>query len=84
MVRLPETMGYELFALAGTIKVLNDDDALNLFKKTLPGAANSLLQVMATTSPTMLEALTVLHSSRKGADPRVDFQRCLRVKQSAR
>merc|ERR1719313_2785420 len=28
----------ELVALADTIKVLNDDDALELFKKTLPGA----------------------------------------------
>ena len=29
----------ELLALADTIKMLNDDDALELFKKTLPGAA---------------------------------------------
>merc|ERR1740138_1501828 len=28
----------EILALADTIKVLNDDDALELFKKTLPGA----------------------------------------------
>merc|ERR1719440_916080 len=34
----------ELLALSDTIKVLNDDDALELFKKTLPGAS-SLLQV---------------------------------------
>merc|ERR1740130_2113462 len=31
----------ELLALADTIKVLNDDDALELFKKTLPGASAS-------------------------------------------
>merc|ERR1719487_2831089 len=30
----------ELLALADTIKVLNDDDALELFKKTLPGSAS--------------------------------------------
>merc|ERR1719446_900422 len=30
--------GEELLALADTIKVLNDDDALELFKKTLPSA----------------------------------------------
>merc|ERR1719326_112938 len=35
--------GQEMLALADTIKVLNDDDALELFKKTLPGSA--LLQV---------------------------------------
>merc|ERR1719407_280416 len=29
----------ELVALADTIKILNDDDALELFKKTLPGAS---------------------------------------------
>merc|ERR1712060_236578 len=35
----------ELVALADTIKVLNDDDALELFKKTLPSASASLLQI---------------------------------------
>merc|ERR1719450_1456757 len=38
----------ELLALADTIKILNDDDALDLFKKTLPGASSLLqLQVSA-------------------------------------
>merc|ERR1719183_2076443 len=32
----------ELLALADTVKVLNDDDALELFKKTLPGASSFL------------------------------------------
>merc|ERR1719218_17350 len=32
-------MAMELLALADTIKILNDDDALELFKKTLPSAA---------------------------------------------
>merc|ERR1719502_2568326 len=35
----------EMVALADTIKVLNDDDALELFKKTLPGASSSFVQV---------------------------------------
>merc|ERR1712079_668424 len=39
-----KTRGEELAALADTIKVLNDDDALELFKKTLP-SASSFLQV---------------------------------------
>merc|ERR1719487_1517026 len=38
------TRNEELTALADTIKVLNDDDALELFKKTLPGSA-SFVQV---------------------------------------
>merc|ERR1719387_1974452 len=40
--------GEELLALADTIKILNDDDALELFKKTLPGAAASFMQVQVT------------------------------------
>jgi len=39
------TRAEELVALADTIKALNDDDALDLFKKTLPSASASLLQV---------------------------------------
>merc|ERR1719359_1187303 len=38
-----KTRGDELVAIQETIKILNDDDALELFKKTLPSA--SLLQV---------------------------------------
>merc|ERR1719262_820636 len=34
----------EQVALADTIKVLNDDDALELFKKTLPSAGSSFVQ----------------------------------------
>jgi len=37
--------GEEVVAIADTIKVLNNDDALDLFKKTLPSASASLLQV---------------------------------------
>merc|ERR1719310_1240663 len=40
-----EEMATELVALADTIKVLNDDDALELFKKTLPSASSSFMQV---------------------------------------
>jgi len=65
--------GEELLALADTIKVLNDDDALELFKKTLPGAGSSFLELKASTKTLMQKALNVLHSSRKGTDPRVDF-----------
>jgi len=38
----------EVVALSDTIKLLNDDDALDLFKKTLPGSAASFLQVADT------------------------------------
>merc|ERR1719198_343687 len=38
----------EMVALADTIKILNDDDALELFKKTLPGASSSFVQLKVT------------------------------------
>jgi chromosome segregation ATPase len=66
--------GEELLALADTIKILNDDDALELFKKTLPGsAASSLLQVEVSAKAAAQKALAVLKTARKGNDPRVDF-----------
>merc|ERR1719359_792258 len=42
-----EMQSTEMVALADTIKVLNDDDALELFKKTLP-AGSSFMQVQIT------------------------------------
>merc|ERR1719230_1104055 len=39
-----KTRNEELLALADTIKILNDDDSLELFKKALPGSA-SFVQV---------------------------------------
>jgi len=64
--------GEELLALADTIKILNDDDALELFKKTLPGSA-SLLQVKVTAKAQAQAALAALKHARTGSDPRVDF-----------
>merc|ERR1712113_1121663 len=56
-----KTRAEELVALADTIKVLNDDDALELFKQTLPSGA-SLLQVTSTASR-QLKALGAIRSS---------------------
>merc|ERR1719183_2031146 len=61
----------ELVALADTIKVLNDDDALELFKKTLP-AGSSFVQVQVTSAATRQRAMHVLKAGRK-ADPRLDL-----------
>jgi len=49
----------EMLAIADTIKILNDDDALELFKKTLPGSA-SLLQVKVTSKEMKQMALAAL------------------------
>merc|ERR1719409_1714271 len=62
----------EQVALADTIKILNDDDALELFKKTLPGSASSFMQVQVTSGEMRKRALTVLKAGHK-ADPRLDL-----------
>merc|ERR1719326_2444500 len=49
--------GEELLALADTIKILNDDDALELFKKTLPSPSASLMQVQVTAKEQQRRAL---------------------------
>jgi len=56
-----KTRNEELLALADTIKVLNDDDSLELFKKTLPGAA-SFAQLTVTSSSQRQQALAALRS----------------------
>merc|ERR1719453_2333839 len=67
-----EMRGQEKLALADTIKILNDDDALELFKKTLPSA--SLLQVTVTSHELLKSAAAILKASRKfKRDPRMSF-----------
>merc|ERR1719247_1365079 len=53
----------ELLALADTIKILNDDDALELFKKTLPGSA-SFMQLTKSASSVKAKALDVLEQAK--------------------
>merc|ERR1719323_760912 len=60
-----KTRAEELTALAETIKILNDDDALELFKKTLPSAGASLMQVGSNTQRTRDRALAVLKAANK-------------------
>merc|ERR1719379_2853245 len=62
----------EQVALADTIKILNDDDALELFKKTLPSSASSFMQVQVTATEMKKRALAALKSGHK-ADPRLDL-----------
>jgi len=47
---IKKTRSEELAAIGATIKILNDDDALDLFKKALPSSGGSFLQVGAQTS----------------------------------
>merc|ERR1719316_1014976 len=67
-----EMRGEEKLALADTINLLNDDDALELFKKTLPSA--SLLQVTVSSHELLKSAAATLKVSRKfKRDPRMSF-----------
>merc|ERR1719183_1777218 len=63
----------ELLALADTIKILNDDDALELFKKTLP--TPSLLQLKSSSRATKQRALAALQQASQGVkkDYRIDL-----------
>jgi len=60
----------ELLAIADTIKILNDDDALELFKKT---AGASLLQVQISNTQVMARALRALRGVRKHNNVGVDL-----------
>merc|ERR1719247_878354 len=55
-----QTRSQELLALADTIKVLNDDDALELFKKALPGSSASLVQVKVNSASARARALAAI------------------------
>jgi len=61
-----KTRGEELLAIADTIKILNDDDALDLFKKTLPSA--SLMQVPVRKGELRKRALILLQRARNEVD----------------
>jgi len=65
----------EMMAIGETIKILNDDDALDLFKKTLPSA--SFLQMQVSGKEVRHEAAAVLHTfrrrHRRHIDPQLDF-----------
>merc|ERR1719386_267544 len=58
------TRNEELLALADTIKVLNDDDALELFKKTLPSSSASFVQVKVSSRAMRQHALHILKAAR--------------------
>jgi len=64
-----KTRTQELAALADTIKILNDDDALELFKKTLPGAS-AFVQVKMSTASMRSRARELLQqASRRAGRP---------------
>jgi len=62
--------GEELTAISETIKILNDDDALDLFKKTLPSP--SLLQTRSYANAKKAHAIALIGAVRNGR-PEIDF-----------
>merc|ERR1719199_1954308 len=62
----------EAVALADTIKLLNSDDALELFKKTLPAAGSSFMQLKVASGAVRQRALIALKTGFK-SDPRLDL-----------
>jgi len=60
----------ETLALAETIKILNDDDALELFKKTLPSpSAASFVQVQVTQASLKARALAMIRGAQTSSKP---------------
>jgi len=69
-----KTRGEELVAIQETIKILNDDDALELFKKTLPSAASSsLLQVESSATVLRRKALKMIRAIPRRSGPRPEL-----------
>merc|ERR1719343_646240 len=59
-----KTRKEELAALSETIKLLNDDDALELFKKTLPAPSASLMQIEVSRADVRARAMGLLQQAR--------------------
>jgi len=71
---IKKTRTEELLALAETIIVLNDDDALELFKKTLPGSSASLVQLQVSEASQRARALAMLKAAAKSTKrPELDL-----------
>lgn len=63
------TRSQELLAIAEAIKILNSDDALELFKKTLPSPAASLVQMSARSAVLRARALAMIRQSQRSSGP---------------
>jgi len=72
-----KTRSEELTALSETIKILNDDDALDLFKKTLPSGSSSFVQLQQTRGMLRDRALAMVRRAQGSSDgrhrPGLDF-----------
>merc|ERR1712176_1728287 len=70
-----KTRSEELLALADTIKLLNDDDALELFKQTLPSASSSFVEVRVNYENMRSKALSLVRGlSKKSSKDRARLE----------
>lgn len=69
-----KVQGQEKVALADTIKILNDDDALEMFKKTLPGAS-SFIELKVSSASMKAQALAMIQEVQRNNKrrPELDF-----------
>merc|ERR1719238_1428789 len=66
-----EMQAKEAVALADTIKILNSDDALELFKKTLPSAGSSFVQMQTNRAGQRKRALAkIWEAKQRAGNPR--------------
>jgi chromosome segregation ATPase len=70
---IAKTRAEEQVALAETVKLLNDDDALELFKKTLPSGAASFAEVQISATTARARALAMIQAAQKPHQTRLDF-----------
>jgi len=69
-----KTRSEELQAIAETIKILNDDDALDLFKKTLPSGNKSFLQQETSVRKMKQHASDIINGLKQTyKSPQLDF-----------
>merc|ERR1719253_2199086 len=60
-----KTRSEELVAISETINILNDDDALELFKKTLPSASASFVQMQVGSEEVRAQAVAIVQEARR-------------------
>eukprot|EP00747_Dinoflagellata_sp_TGD_P158281 gnl/TRDRNA2_/TRDRNA2_177803_c1_seq2.p1 gnl/TRDRNA2_/TRDRNA2_177803_c1~~gnl/TRDRNA2_/TRDRNA2_177803_c1_seq2.p1 ORF type:complete len:747 (+),score=259.63 gnl/TRDRNA2_/TRDRNA2_177803_c1_seq2:274-2241(+) len=64
----------EMLAIQDCIKILTSDDALELFKKTLPAAGSSFLQLTVSAKTMRERALEIVRKAQSGKhNPRLDL-----------
>jgi len=69
-----KTRAEELVAIADTIKVLNDDDALDLFKTTLPSGSSSFVQVRTAEATLRQKVLSTIQGlQQRYPNPHLDL-----------